>query len=152
MYGGESVRKVIGLEFREEGRRKEMKIEAGMAEMRKALAEFVQRSSLSAQGHGDFHAFAKVEALQRGLSRKMGKSSAEVAHNTAEITSQRRDGNVVAYVECRQLLRQAVAVVVRKNPLREILGKTLGEKLMAAQRLISVMEDGSGGTILKPTQ
>src|SRR6266478_763657 len=82
-------------------RRKEMKIEASMAEMRKARAEFVQRSSLSAQGHGDFHAFAKVEALQRGLSRKMGKSCAEVAHNTAEITSQRRDGNVVAYVECR---------------------------------------------------
>ena len=78
-----------------------MKIETSVAEMRNAFAKFVQRSSLSAQGRGDFHAFAKVEALQSGLPGKMGKRRAKVAHNAAEIASQGRDGNVVANVERR---------------------------------------------------
>ena len=90
-----------------------MKVETGMAEMRDALAKLVQRASASSQGRGHFDAFAKVETLQRGLSRKMGKRRAKLADKAAEIASQGGDGNVVANIERGKLLREIVAVGVR---------------------------------------
>jgi hypothetical protein len=36
--------------------------------------------------------------------------------------------------------------------LREIIGKTLGEKVMAAECLVRVMKDGSVAAILQPHQ
>src|SRR6266576_4888173 len=129
-----------------------MKVETGVAEMRDAIAKLVQRASAPAQGRGHFDAFAKVETLQRGLSRKMRKRRAKLADEAAQIASQSGDGNVVANVERGELLREIVAVGVREHPLREIVGKTLGEEVMAAEGLKGVMEDGRVAAMLEPRQ
>src|SRR6266550_3145822 len=81
-----------------------MKVETGVAEMRDGIAKLVQRASAPAQGRGHFDAFAKVETLQRGLSRKMRKRRAKLADEAAQIASQSGDGSVAAMLEpCQQL-------------------------------------------------
>src|SRR5260370_98626 len=70
----------------------------------------------------------------------------------ASIAALRSDRSIVADVERGQLLREVVAVGVREHPLREIVGKTLGEKVMAPESLIRVMEDGGVAAILDPRQ
>src|SRR6266849_8453761 len=82
----------------------------------------------------------------------MGKRLAKVAYNAAKIASQRRDRNVVANVQRGELFRQVVPVGVREHPLRKIVGKALGEEVMAPERLIGVMEDGRVAAILEPRQ
>jgi hypothetical protein len=129
-----------------------MKIEPGVAEMRYAVAEFVKRSGAAAQGRSDFKAFAKIESFQSGLSCKMRKRPAKITHEAAEIAAQRGDGNVIANVERGELLGKVIPVGVREHPLREIVRKALGQEVMAAECLISVMEDGSVAAILKPGQ
>src|ERR1700730_7873635 len=129
-----------------------MKVEAGMAEVRDAIAKLVQRASAAAQGRGYFDAFAKIETLQRGLARKMGKRRAKLADKAAEIAAQGGDGNVVANVERGELLREIVAGGVREDPLREIVVKALGEEVVAPEGLKGVMEDGRVAALLEPRQ
>jgi len=82
----------------------------------------------------------------------MGETPRKTRRQVAEIVSQRGDGNVVANVERGELLREIVAVGVREHPLREIVGKTFGEEVMAAEGLKGVMEDGRVAAMLEPLQ
>src|SRR5882757_7641847 len=129
-----------------------MKVEPGMAQMSHAISKLVQCSRASAQRCRNFRAFAKVESFQRGLSREMGKRRAKISYHTAEIAPQCRDGNIVADVQRRELLRKVVPVRVRQHPLREIIRKPLGEEVMAPQRLIRVMEDRSVAATFQPRE
>src|SRR5260370_12864577 len=118
-----------------------MKIETRMAEMRDPAAKFVQCSGAPPERDGDFHAFAKIESLQRGLARKVRIGRAIVADHTAQIPAQRRDRNVVANVEHSKLFREIAPVCVRKHPLGEIVRKTFRQEMVAAQRLEGVMKN-----------
>src|SRR4029077_12531365 len=85
---GQPVGKIVRLELQPQARRDEMKVETGVAEMGDAIAKLVQRASAAAQGRSYFDAFAKVETLQRGLSRKMGKRRAKLGDKATEIATQ----------------------------------------------------------------
>src|SRR6267154_249079 len=129
-----------------------MEVETSVAQMCDSVAKLVQRSRAAPQGSSDLHALAEVETFQRRLAGKMGKRLAKVTHHAAEIAAKRGDGDVVANVQRRQLFRQVVPVGVREHPLREVVGKSLGEKVMAAKCLIGVMKDGSVAAILESLQ
>src|SRR5690348_341284 len=104
-----------------------MKIKTGMAEMRYAIAKFIQRSGVPAERDGDFHALAKIKPFQRGLAREVRISCAIVGDHAAQVASQSRDRNVVANVEHRKLLGKIVSVRVRKHPLCEVVREPLGQ-------------------------
>src|SRR5207302_5104653 len=129
-----------------------MKIEARVAEVFDALPEFVEGLRIPPERCGDFHTLAEVKTLERGLVCKVRVGRAVVTDNTAEIAAQRRDGNVVANVQRRELFGEIVPVCVRQRPLREIVGKTIGKKMMAAQRLKGVMKDRRVAAMLEPRQ
>src|SRR5580700_7032295 len=111
-----------------------------MAEMLDAIAEFAEGMCPTVQRDSDFDALAKVETLQRRLLGKIRKRSAIIAHHAAEIAAQRGDGYVIADVQRGQLLRKIVPVGIREHPLREIVGKSFGQEMMAAQCLKRVMK------------
>src|SRR5205807_8721936 len=73
-------------------------------------------------------------------------------NHTAQIAAQRGDRNVVANVEHGKLFGKIVPVRVRKHPLREVIRKTLGQEVMATQRLKRVMKNRSIATVLQPRQ
>src|SRR5713226_657827 len=118
-----------------------MKIEARMAEVRDSETKFIQRPGAPAQGSVDFHAFAKIEPLQRGLARKVRIGRAIIGNNAAQIATQRGDRNVVADIEHGKLFGEVVPVGIRKHPLREIVRETFRQEVMAAQRLKRVMKN-----------
>jgi len=127
-----------------------MKIEARVAEVFDALPEFVEGLRIPPERCGDFHTLAEVKTLERGLVCKVRVGRSVVTDNAAEIAAQRRDGNVVANVQRRELLGEIVPVSVRERPLREIVGKTLGKKMMAAKRLKGVMKNRRVAAMLEP--
>src|SRR2546430_1278669 len=123
-----------------------------MAEVLDAFPEFVERSRISSERCGHFHALAEIKTLERGLAGKVWIRRTIFTDNTAEIAAQRRDGNVVANVQRRELFGKIVPVCVRQRPLREIVGKTIGKKMMAAQRLKGGMKDRCVAAMLEPSQ
>ena len=72
------------------------------------------------------------------------------AHDAAEVFAKRRNRGVIANVEGGELLGEGIAIGVGKNPLRKIVGKTLGKKVVATEGLKSVMEDGSVAALFEP--
>jgi hypothetical protein len=68
-------------------------------------------------------------------------SGAIVADHSAQIGAQCGNRNVVADVQSGELFGEIVAIGVRQHPLGEIVGKALGEKMMAAQGLKGVVEN-----------
>src|SRR5207245_3587585 len=127
-----------------------MKIETGMAETRYAIAKFIQRSGVSAERDGDFHALAKIKPFQRGLACEVWIGRAIVGDHAAQVAAQRRDRNVVGNVKHSKLLGKIVSVRVRKQPLREVVRKTIGHEVMAAQGLKHVMKNGCGAGVIQP--
>src|SRR6266550_3190622 len=123
-----------------------------VAEVLDAFPEFVERSRIAPERCGQFHALAEIKSLYLGLSCKVCILRTIFTYNTAEIAAQRRDGNVVANVQRRELFGEIVPVCVRQRPLREIVGKTIGKKMMAAQRLKGVMKDRRVAAMLEPRQ
>src|SRR5580704_10770473 len=82
----------------------------------------------------------------------MGERPAILADHPAEVAAQRRDGNIVANIQRRELLRKVVAVRVREHPLRKIIRKTLRKEMMAAQSLKRVVKNGRVAAMLETRQ
>src|SRR2546425_5767745 len=125
-----------------QARRNEVEIEGGVAQTFEAVPELFECPRREAQGHQDFDVFAEVEALEGRLPGEFWLSGAVVGDQAAQIAAQPGDGKVVANVENGELLGEFAAVGGREHPLREVVGKTLGEEGMRSEGLIGVMEDG----------
>src|SRR5260370_35536293 len=93
-----------------------MKIETRMAEMRDPAAKFIQCSGAPPERDGDFHAFAKIESLQRGLARKVRIGRAKVAGHTAQIPAEGGDRNGVAHGAHSKWVRGVVPGWCLKTP------------------------------------
>ena len=74
---------------------------------------------------------------------------AVVGDDAAQIAAQPGNGKVVANVENGELLGKFAAVGGGEHPLREVVGKTLGEEVMRSEGLIGVMEDGGVAAVLE---
>src|ERR1700756_285825 len=129
-----------------------MKVEAGVAEVLESFSKFIEAARAAAKRHRHFDALAKIEPLETRLRRKLRLFLREIADDAAKVASQRGNRGVVANVERRELLRKVVPVRGGKCPLREIVGKTLCEKVMDAKRLEGVMKNGSVAAVFEAGQ
>src|SRR5260221_4245833 len=127
-----------------------MEVKRRMAKVCDAVAKFVERYSGTAEGHGDFDAFAKGKRLKGGRICEFRVLVAIVTDDAAQVGAQRGDGDVVANVQGGELFGEGIAIGVGKGPLGKIVGEAFGQEVMAAERLIGVMKDGSVAALLEP--
>src|SRR5262249_59626496 len=74
---------------------------------------------------------------------------AVITDDAAQVGAQSGDGDVVADVQRRELFRKSVTIGVGEGPLREIVGEAFRQEMVAAERLIRVVEDGGVAALLK---
>src|SRR6267154_4320466 len=129
-----------------------MKVKRCVAELVNPIAEFQQIVRGQPKWFGYFHAFAEIEWLEGFLCRVIGVLRAVSAHHTPQVGSQLRDGQIVADIERRQSLRQFVTVRGGKHPLRKVIRKSFRQKVMASQRLKSVVKDRSIAALFQSLQ
>src|SRR5919109_606784 len=129
-----------------------MKVEAGVAEMREAIAKFIETAGAAAKGHCHFHAFAKKEALYARLQCELRISIAIILDCAPQIASQHRDGRVITNIQRRQLLREVAPVRGRESPLGEVVGKAFREVVVGAESLEGMMKNRSVAAVFEAGQ
>jgi hypothetical protein len=139
---GEPVGKIVGAQVEAQAGGDEVKEKTGVAETHNAFTKFVEGGRGESEGDSYLHAFAEIEAFQGRLASMLRMLSTEGAHDAAEVIAKRRNRGVIADVEGGELLGKGIAIGVGKNPLGEIVGKTLSKKVVAAEGLKGVVEDG----------
>jgi len=140
---GEPVGKIVGAQLEAQAGGDEVKEKTGVADTHYAVAKLVEVGGGETEGDGHLDAFAEIEAFQGRLPGMLRTLFTEGAHDAAEAFAKSRDRRVIANIEGGKLLGEGIAIGVGKNPLGKIVGKTLGKKVMGAERLKRVMEDGS---------
>src|SRR5690349_11784191 len=98
------MRKIVRPELEPQSGGVKVKVETGVTQVPQALAELLKGMRAPSQGHGDFDAFAEVESLEGGLSRKLRLGRAKILNHAAKIAAQRRNRHVITDVQRRELL------------------------------------------------
>jgi hypothetical protein len=146
---GQPMREIVGAELQAKAGGNEVEMETGMADGGDAVTKFIEIRSGKGERHGDFKAFAKVEAVERFLTAELGEGSDEIAEDAAEVRAESGDGSVVADVEGGELLGEGVAIGFGESPLGEVVGETLREEVVGAEGLIGVVENRSVAALLE---
>jgi hypothetical protein len=147
---GEPMGKIVGPQVEAQAGGDEVKEKTGVAETHNAVAKFVEVGGRESEGDGHLHAFAEIEAFQGRLASMRRMLFTEGAHDAAEVFAKRGNRRVIANVEGCELLGEGIAIGVGENPLGKIVGKTLGKKVVAAQGLKGVVEDGCVAALFEP--
>jgi hypothetical protein len=116
-------------------------METGVADGGDTVAKFVKVGCGEGKGHRYFEAFAKIETVQGFLAAELRESVDEIAEHAAEIGAESGDGGVVANIEGGELFGEGIAIGFGEGPLGEVVGETLGEKVMGAEGLEGVVKD-----------
>jgi hypothetical protein len=147
--GGQPIRKIVGAELQAKAGGDEVEVEAGVTDGRNAVAKFVERGYLWTTGHGYLQTFAEIKTVEGFLPAEFGKRIDEIAKNAAEIGAECGDGGVIANIERSELFGEGVTISLGEGPLREVVGETLGEKMVGTEGLESVVEDRSVTALLE---
>jgi hypothetical protein len=146
---GQPMREIVGAELQTKARGNEVEMEAGVADGGDAVTKFIEIRRGKGERHGDFKAFAKVEAVEGFLAAELGEGRDEIAEDAAEIRAESGYGSVIADVEGGELLGEGVAIGIGEGPLGEVVGETFGEKVVSAEGLVGVVEDGGVAALLE---
>jgi len=147
---GEPVGKIVGAQVEAQAGGDEVKEKTSVAETHNAFTKFVEVGRGESEGDSYLHAFAEIEAFQGRLASMLRMLLTEGAHDAAEVIAKRRDRGVIANVEGGELFGEGVAIGVGENPLGKIVGKAFGKKVVAAEGLKGVVEDGSVAALFEP--
>src|SRR5208283_866229 len=127
-----------------------MKMQGSATQLLETLIEFPERSGIKSQGNRHFDGLAKRKGFKSLLGGKLRMEFAVIVDHAAHIGAQLRQRCVFANVKAGKLLGKFRTVASGQSPLREVVGKSLGEKVMAAKTLERVEKNAGVAARFQP--